>query len=101
MTSSPHWEPNVNHYLLLGINLPVQNPLYASVIRWVNEKPPSSIALDLDLFFVVKLHTHLPGWLPTTDHLELQKRILKIAMSTNFLCHEFMCFQKFEKKCIL
>ncbi len=100
MTSSPHWEPNVNHYLLLGINLPVQNPLYAPVIRWVNEKPPDSIALDLDLFFVVKLHTHLPGWFPSSGYPQLQKRqkrILKIAMSTNFTCHEFM-LPKVRKK---
>jgi hypothetical protein len=69
-----HWEPNVNHYLLLVISLPVQNPLYASTICGVNEKPPGSIALDLDLFFLVKPHTHLPAWFPSPDHLELQKR---------------------------
>jgi hypothetical protein len=75
MTSSPHWEPNVKHYLLLGINLPVQNPLYASVIRWVNEKPLGSITLSLDLFFMVIFHTLLPAWCASPDHIvELQKR---------------------------
>jgi len=49
------------------------NLLYASVICRVNEKPPGSITLDLNLFFLVMLHTLLPSWCLSPDHLEFQK----------------------------